>query len=265
MKLEIRNASFGYGSKQILKDLDLAVPENEVLTILGPNGVGKTTLLKCMMGFLKWSRGCTMLDGKPLRECSEAEVWGSVSYVPQAKHNPFSYSILDTVVMGLNAGKSMFSSPSTSDYDRAYATLEKLDIADIAHQGCNEVSGGQLQMALIARALVSDPKILILDEPESNLDMRNQLKVLGAIERIAATRETTVIVNTHYPEHALSISNNTLFLGKCGMRLMGPSHDVITEENIDRYYGVRAKVVPVETDLGQMRTILPFGLSLKSA
>ena len=124
----------------------------------------------------------------------------------RAKHNAFSYSILDTVVMGLNAGSSLFSAPSKADYTRAYSMLERMGIAHLAQQGCNAVSGGQLQMALIARALVSDPKILILDEPESNLDMYNQLKVVEAIERIAADRTCTCIVKTHFPDHALALS-----------------------------------------------------------
>ena len=261
MKLEVRNGSFGYRSRSIIDGLDLAVPENAVLTILGPNGAGKTTLLKCMMGFLHWNRGDTYIDGRPLGNYGHAELWKSVSYVPQAKHNAFSYSILDTVVMGLNAGSSLFSAPSKADYTRAYSMLERMGIAHLAQQGCNAVSGGQLQMALIARALVSDPKILILDEPESNLDMYNQLKVVEAIERIAANRTCTCIVNTHFPDHALAISDETLFMGRDGQRLLGPSRNVITEANIERFYGVRARVAPVATDLGERRCVVPYALA----
>lgn len=261
MRLEVRGGSFGYRSRTIIDNLDLAVRENAVLTILGPNGAGKTTLLKCMMGFLKWNRGDTYVDGRPFGSYTPGEIWKHVSYVPQAKHNAFSYSILDTVVMGLNAGSSLFSSPSKSDYERAYAMLERMGIAHLAQQGCNAVSGGQLQMALIARALVSEPKILILDEPESNLDMYNQLKVVDAIARIAAERTTTCIVNTHFPAHALAISDDTLFMGRNGQRLFGPSAEVITEENIERFYDVRARVAPVSTDLGERRCVVPYALA----
>ena len=261
MRLEVRGGTFGYRSRTIIRDLDLAVRENAVLTILGPNGAGKTTLLKCMMGFLTWNRGGTYVDDRPFESYGHNEIWRHVSYVPQAKHNAFSYSILDTVVMGLNAGSSLFSSPSKDDYERAYAMLERMGIAAIAHQGCNAVSGGQLQMALIARALVSEPKILILDEPESNLDMYNQLKVVEAIERIAAERTTTCIVNTHFPAHALAISDDTLFMGRDGARLLGPSAEVITEANIERFYGVRACVTPVTTDLGERHTVVPYALA----
>lgn len=151
MKIAVENGSFGYGKIPILSDIDLAVRENKVLTILGPNGVGKTTLFKCMMGFLKWKTGMTLLDGRPMKEYSHLEIWSKVSYVSQAKRNPFAYSILDTVVMGLNAEAGAFSCPSHADYERAWNQLEWMGITDIASRNCNEVSGGQLQMALIAR------------------------------------------------------------------------------------------------------------------
>lgn len=261
MKLEVRGGTFGYRSKKIIEGFDLEAPENGVLTILGPNGAGKTTLLKCIMGFLRWSKGHTLIDDRPLESYPSTQIWQHMSYVPQAKASPFSYSLLDTVVMGLNAGSGVFSTPSREDYNKATAMLERFGIADIAHRGCNEVSGGQLQMALIARALVSNPKILVLDEPESNLDMANQLKVLAAIESIAAEKTTTCIVNTHFPEHALMISDQTLFLGRDGKRLLGPSSQVVNEENIDAFYGVRAKVIPVACERGSLRSVFPYALS----
>ena len=179
MSIEVQGGTFGYGPDPIISKLDLPVRDNRVLTILGKNGVGKTTLLKCMMGFLKWREGQTLLDGRPLTSYPSKEVWKRISYVPQAKRSPFAFSVLDTVVMGLNANAKAFSVPSHADYDKARAVLESLGMSAIIDKDSSEISGGELQMVLIARALVSDPAILILDEPESNLDMRNQLRVLG--------------------------------------------------------------------------------------
>lgn len=258
MNIEVREGTFGYGARTVLDHIDLPVRENKVLTILGKNGVGKTTLLKCMMGFLHWRSGGTWLDGKPLSSYPHKEIWKRISYVPQAKRSPFAYSVIDTVVMGLNANSKTFSVPSRSDYDRAYAVLERLGMTSIAEKDCGDISGGELQMTLIARALVSDPAILILDEPESNLDMRNQLRVLGTIEGISATGSTTCVINTHFPEHALSISDDTLFLGPGGMRLLGATKDVVTEENIRKFYEVEARVVPVSIDIGERSTIYPY-------
>lgn len=261
MRIEVRNGSFGYRGRLLYDHFDLAVRENKVLTILGPNGVGKTTLLKCIMGFLPWRTGGTYLNGRELSTCRHRDVWTHISYVPQAKQSPFAFSVLDTVVMGLNAEKRLFSSPVKEDYERAQATLDWLDLGSIAHCSCNRISGGQLQMVLIARALVSEPEVLILDEPESNLDMCNQLRVLSAIQRIAEQGTTTCVINTHFPDHALMISDDTLFLGEGGVREFGSTSEVITEENIERFYRVRARVVSVDLDSDIAHTVFPYRLA----
>lgn len=245
MKVEIKDAAFGYKKYNLFEHLNVVVPAQSVLTILGPNGVGKTTLLRCMMGFLPWREGATYFNDKPLSSYSHRELWSHMSYVPQAKQSPFGYSVLDTVVMGLNATAGVFSTPSKDDYEKALETLDWLGISDIARSNCNEISGGQLQMTLIARALVSKPEVLILDEPESNLDMRNQLLVMDAIKRVTASRSTTCIINTHFPEHAFMVSDNTLFVGHENVRLHGETLTVINEENIRRFYGVNARIVDV--------------------
>lgn len=249
MGIEVKNGTFGYGARPVIKSLDLPVRDNKVLTVLGKNGVGKTTLLKCMMGFLKWRSGTTLLDGKPLESYAQREIWQRISYVPQAKRSPFAFTVLDTVVMGLNASTKLFSVPSRQDYEKARAVLDELGMAPMAEKDSSEISGGELQMILIARALVSEPAILILDEPESNLDMRNQLRVLETIEKVSQAGKTTCIINTHFPEHALSISDDTLFLGGGDLVLLGPTRDVVTKENIRDFFGVHACIVPVEIDL----------------
>lgn len=266
MGIEIRGGTFGYGRERVIEGLDLPVRDNKVLTVLGRNGVGKTTLLKCMMGFLKWDVGATWLDGRPLAEYPLREVWRRISYVPQAKRSPFAFSVIDTVVMGLNATARTFSTPSREDYEKARDVLDGLGMGAIADKDSSEISGGELQMVLIARALVSEPKILVLDEPESNLDMRNQLRVLEAIQGISERGDTTCIINTHFPEHALLVSDDTLFLGGRGRMLLGPTADVVTPDNIRAFYGVEAAVVPVEIGgdasgcrvRGPRRTVYPY-------
>ncbi len=258
MKVEIHNGCFGYRGKLLFDHLNLKVPENKVLTILGANGVGKTTLLRCLMGFLPWKEGETLLNGAPFHSYSHKEVWSHISYVPQAKQSSFSYRVIDTVVMGLNASSSLFSTPSKEDYEKAQAALEWLGLADLAERNCDRVSGGQLQMVLIARALVSDPEVLILDEPESNLDMANQLRVLDVIERIADKGDTTCIINTHFPNNALRISDDTLFLGSNGKQLMGPTKSVINEDTIKEFYHVRSYMVPVTPISNKLRIVFPY-------
>ena len=178
MILGVKNGSFSYGKREILRNISFSLEEQKIMTILGPNGVGKTTLLKCIMGFLPWNRGEARILEKNLNAYSDKELWKQISYVPQAKRSAFSYGVLEMVVMGLDKENSFFYTPKKDQFDKANEMLKELGVGKLAGRYCNELSGGELQMVMLARALVSGPKLLILDEPESNLDMKNQLRVL---------------------------------------------------------------------------------------
>ena len=258
MILQVENASFGYGENFILKDINFVLPKNEILTILGPNGAGKTTLLKCIIGFQKWAKGSTYLKEKALSEYSTKELWSMVSYVPQAKQNAFSYSGIDTVVMGCNANLGFFDKPKAKDYEKAAQIMEEIGIQYLADKFCDQMSGGELQMVLMARALVSSPELLILDEPESNLDMRNQLRVIEVIEGIREKYKTSCIINTHFPNHALKISDHTIMLGHDNLQTQGKSSDIITEENIEKFFKVKSKIVPVDLADESFKSIFPY-------
>ena len=184
MILEVKNGSFSYGKREILRNISFDLEEQKIMTILGPNGVGKTTLLKCIMGFLPWNGGEARILEKNLKAYSDRELWKQISYVPQAKRSAFSYGVLEMVVMGLDKENSFFYTPKKDQFDKANEMLKELGVGKLAGRYCNELSGGELQMVMLARALVSGPKLLILDEPESNLDMKNQLRVLDAISYI---------------------------------------------------------------------------------
>ena len=261
MILEVRGGCFSYGTTLILDQISFGLEDRKIMTILGPNGVGKTTLLKCIMDFLHWSRGETRIAGRPLRSYSGRELWQKISYVPQAKRSVFSYRVLDMVVMGLNAGQSFFHTPGQESYDRAQAILELLGAGKLAGRYCNQLSGGELQMVMMARALVSRPELLILDEPESNLDMKNQLRILDAIERAAREMNTACLINTHFPNHALNISDQTLLLGYGREQCFGPTADLITEENVERFFWVRSKIVSFQADCQDYRTIFPYKIA----
>ncbi len=261
MKLEIRNGSFGYGEKPLFSDINLEIGSNTILTILGPNGAGKTTLLKCIMGFLKWKQGETLLDGKEITSYSSSDFWKKTSYVPQAKQGVFSYRVVDAVMMGLNKKQNFFAIPSSEDYDKAIEVLETLGVSQLAHKYCNQLSGGELQMVMMARALVSEPELIILDEPESNLDMKNQLRIVSTIEKIASELKTSCLINTHFPNHALKISNETLMMGYGNKHIQGRTLDIVSEEAIREYFGVCSKVVSLDIGTTQYRTIFPYEIS----
>lgn len=261
MILEVKNGCFSYGTYTILTDISFALEERKIMTVLGPNGVGKTTLLRCIMDFLRWKRGETYIAGRPLRSYSERELWQVISYVPQAKRNVFSYRVLDMVVMGLNATQNFFKIPDREQNERAEAILTLLGCQKLIDRYCNQLSGGELQMVMIARALVSKPQLLVMDEPESNLDMKNQLRILETIERAAQEMDAACLINTHFPNHALNISDLTLMMGPGQIKLFGPTKELITEANIERIFSVRSKIVSFQAEAQEYQTIVPYRLT----
>ncbi|MEA4891162.1 MAG: ABC transporter ATP-binding protein [Peptococcaceae bacterium] len=261
MLLEVKNGCFGYNGKPILREINFTLEEHSVLTILGPNGAGKTTLLKCVMGFLKWQEGQTLLEDRPAESYTAKEFWQKISYVPQAKKSVFSYRVLDAVVMGLNANQNFFALPKPQDYQKAEEVLASIGAAKLAGKYCSELSGGELQMVMIARALISGPRLLVLDEPESNLDMKNQLSVLGVIEQAAHDFRTACLINTHFPNHALKISHRTLLLGYDNQQLLGDTLSVVTEANIQRFFSVCSKVLALEAENIRYHTIFPYKIA----
>lgn len=201
------------------------------MSILGSNGVGKTTLLKSTLGFLKWRTGCTYIDGKPLAEWKNQEVWKRIGYVPQAKRSAFSYTTEEMVLLGRNAHLGILSQPTKEDARYTEECLDVVGMSRLKGKLCSEISGGELQMVLIARALATKPELLILDEPESNLDFKNQLIVINTIRKLCTEHGISSIVNTHYPEHALAISDTAMILNRDGSNQFGKINEVITEDN----------------------------------
>lgn len=263
MILQIENGTFGYGKQPILSRINLRVEGNTILTVLGPNGVGKTTLLKCIMGFLNWREGKTLLNGRPMHSYSNKAVWQTISYVPQAKRSIFSYTVRDMVVMGLSASHNFFDIPKKEDYDKAGQMLETVGISKLSDKYCNELSGGELQMVMIARALVSKPELLILDEPESGLDMKNQIRILEIIRQASREMNTACIINTHFPNHALNISDKTLLIGYDNQKLFGDTKDLLTEKNIERFFSVRSRIVSFMAGETNYRTIFPYMVAVE--
>lgn len=264
MTLTIENGSFSYkNGRKVLDDIQFTVNPGEVTAILGPNGAGKTTLLRCMMGFLKWEKGRSLLDGEDIRSIPAKRLWSKLAYVPQAKNVSSAFSVGETVLLGRTNRIGLFDKPKKTDVELAEAMLEKLCIAHLKEKKCSEISGGELQMTLIARALVAEPQILILDEPESNLDFKNQLLVLNAMSDIAEGG-MSCIFNTHYPAHALQRAGKALLLSSDGTYLFGPTSSVVVEENIEKAFGVKARIGEIETSEGVLKSVVPLEVA-KSA
>ncbi len=259
MKFEVRNGVFAYGKKKIIDGVSFSVEDGEILCVLGSNGVGKTTLLKCMMGLNKWTSGGTFIDGTPISEIPNKEFWKKIAYVPQAKNSAFSFTALDMVTMGRSAHLGMFSQPSKEDEERALQAMEDVGVLYLKDKLCTQMSGGELQMVLIARALTVNPQMLVLDEPESNLDFKNQLVILNVIKRLSVEKHISAIVNTHFPAHAMKISDKALILNKDDRTYFyGRGCDVINEENMKKTFSVQVHINEFDFQNRHYRSVEPL-------
>jgi iron complex transport system ATP-binding protein len=257
VKLEVKDGAFSYGKRVIFEEIDFSVREREILAILGPNGSGKTTLLKCVMNMLPWQRGAAFLDGVDAGTIPVRQFWQSLSWVPQGKSPAFGYSVEDMILLGRSVHVPVFSNPGQNDYRIVKETMKELNIERLAKQDCNTLSGGELQLVMIGRALASRPGIIIMDEPESGLDFRNQLMIINLVKRLS--RNTACIINTHYPEHARRIADKVILLNGKGGVLYGDCAAMINEENLRDIFGV--EVIIGKTERGAYPYIVPAEIS----
>ncbi|MEG1798988.1 MAG: ATP-binding cassette domain-containing protein [Synergistaceae bacterium] len=259
MIFEVRNASFSYEhGRSVLKDISLSLSEPDILSILGANGAGKTTLIKCMLGLLKWSGGASFIDGIDVRKVRAKDFWKRVGYVPQAKLTSFVYTVAEMVVLGRNSHLSELALPGENDLKIVDETLELVGIAHLKNKLCSKISGGEFQLVMLARALATQPSILVLDEPESNLDFKNQRVVLSAVSTLCKERNISAVINTHYPEHALDISQKSLLLLPDKSAVFGDTSEVITEDNLERAFDVSVHIHKFNLARRDYACILPL-------
>ena len=257
--IDVKNLYFSYdNSKTIIKNLQFSLVPGDVLAILGPNGSGKTTLLKLLMGMLPYE-GEIFLDGQNIKNISTRDFWKKVSFVPQQRNVSNNLNVYDSIMIGRSCYIGPFSIPSDIDYNECDRIIKELDIEKFKNRNCNTLSGGELQLVLIARALVSNPKLLILDEPESGLDFRNQLLILNVIEKLKQ-KKITSIFNTHYPKHALQKANKTIMLGG-SENIFGDTNYVITEENIEKIFGIKALINEIKIGNEIIKNVIPLYVS----
>lgn len=255
MILEVENGSFAYRNNEVLCNVNLQVDDHDILAILGRNGAGKTTLLKCIMGMLSWQKGSTKLNDKSICEIDHKDLWKTISYVPQAKRGS-DLSVRNMIVMGRSSHIGAFGKPSDEDYSIADSIIDRLYIHKLADKPCNELSGGELQLVLIGRALAPKPQLIIMDEPESNLDYHNQIHVLELIKEIS--KDTACILNTHYPEHALQYANKALLMLPDKASIFGDTKTVITDENLKKAFGISVFIGTEQIANDNYRYIIPL-------
>lgn len=239
--LELIDAGFRYPHRDwIFRHANLAL-DGGITSILGPNGQGKTTLLRCLSGLN------TLTEGTVVRHAE-------IGYVPQAAASTFAYSVFDMVLMGRARKVSAFAAPSRLDRAHTRAVLERVGIDDLADRSFAELSGGQRQLVLIARALVGECDYLILDEPVSALDLRNQARVLELLRDLAADG-MGVLLTTHHPEHVLHLGGAAIVLTAPERIRQGPVAELITDDVLSELYGIEVVHAEVD-DRGRARTVL---------
>lgn len=235
--LEARGLDVGYRNRTVLHNVSLSVSRGEVLVLLGPNGSGKTTLFRTLMGLLRPAAGSVYLSGKSLGDWSRNDIARQIGYVPQSQPATLAYHILDVVLMGRASRIALFGTPSRHDRELAWACLERVGIAHLAHRRQTEVSGGERQLALIARALAQEPAMLVMDEPTASLDFGNQIRMLACIRDL---REAGmgILMTTHQPEHALRIADRLALLRHGHLEGPGPVAALATVTSLASLYGV---------------------------
>jgi iron complex transport system ATP-binding protein len=241
MKLQVNDAVCGYAGKKIISGISFSVSSGEILCLLGPNGVGKTTLFKSILGFLPLQGGSITADEESIGGWSRKKLAACIGYVPQSHVPPFPFTVLDVVLMGRTAHLGPFATPSKHDEKTADEALEMLDISFLRDCIYTEISGGERQMVLIARAIAQEPEILIMDEPTSNLDFGNQMRVLSRIKKLAESG-LGILMTSHFPNHAFLCSSQVVLLGRNTFSA-GKADDVVTEERLKEIYQIDVRIV----------------------
>ena len=248
MSLSCKDLHYYYGPHHALKDITFEVKDACFCALLGRNGSGKTTLLQCMNGILKPSNGKLLLDGMDITTAPVRDIARHVSMVPQERTEMFPFDVLDVVVMGRTPFLKMYASPSPLDYALAKKALAMLDAEKLAHRNFNRISGGERQLALVARALVQDPSTLLLDEPTNHLDFKNQYLLLERIKVLCKERGTRVVTSMHDPNMAMLFADRIVLIKYGRVLAEGPAREIMTEKNLSDLYETELKKINIGTD-----------------
>ena len=251
--LQVEKLAFGFPGRSVGRDVSFALADGEVMCVLAPNGGGKTTLFRTLLGLLAPQGGSVVLEHQPLSSLSRQDIARRVGYVPQGHAGQFAYTVREVVLMGRTAHLGAFGAPGRRDLEVADKALSLLGLEALAERSITQVSGGERQLALIARALAQEPRLLVMDEPTASLDFGNQVRILQRIRSLAAGG-ISVLFSTHDPDHAFLAADRALLLAEGRALAIGAPVEVIRPDTLERMYGVSVSVVPLA---GGGHTCLP--------
>lgn len=243
--MHVDGLSCGYDGKVVLKEINFQVGEGELWCILGPNGVGKTTLFKTILGLLPEKSGTVFLNNKKIRQWGRKEIAQKVAYVPQVHVPPFPFQSLEVVMMGRNPHLGSGRDVSSRDLDVALEAMELMGILHLQGVPYTEISGGERQLVLLARAIAQETALMIMDEPTSNLDFGNQVRVIEHIRKLVKMGKS-IIMTSHFPENAFLPDCNVILLARDNYFRIGKGEEILTEDVLYHMYGVKNRIVQVE-------------------
>ncbi|MCR5104623.1 MAG: ABC transporter ATP-binding protein [Eubacterium sp.] len=258
--IDIKGVSCGYGNKRVIDNLSFSVETGRICGLIGPNGAGKSTLIKCIMGYIKPEKGDIQVNGSSVVGISEKEMAKKVSYVAQSHDIAFSFSVMEMVLMGRTPYLGGLYGPKQEDYDICLKELEAVGMIKYKDVPFHNLSGGQKQLCFLARAFSQDTPVLILDEPTTGLDYKNQM-VFWKMIRESGAKSKTVIVSVHDPSHVIWFCDDVLALkGDGALYAKGPAHEVIQEELLKGIYDLDIDIIEVES---MRKVIVPQVVYLK--
>ena len=247
MSLQVNDLRFSYGDREVLKGISFETKYGEFVSVLGPNGVGKSTLFRCILGLMQPGGGAVRVDGDDIGDLTPAQLARRMAYIPQS-HNPlFNFSVLDMVLMGTTSQLGRFAAHGKVQERMALEALERMGILHLKDRGCSHISGGERQLVLMARAIAQQAKILIMDEPSANLDFGNKMRVMKTVKGLTEDGYT-IIQSTHDPDQAYLYSDRILALHGGKVLAWGTPRDVMTESLISTLYGVDVEVCSMHDD-----------------
>ena len=268
--LELCDVHFGYDAhREVLSGVSLELARGECLCLMGPNGCGKSTLIDCILGENKPSAGTIALDGRDALGLSAIERARLISYVPQVHDRTFPYTVEHVVLMGRTARAGMFAGPGTdADRELVAKALAACGIAELAEKPYTSLSGGEMQMVMLARALVQDAPLMVMDEPTAHLDFRNELLFLETLEGLVRERGVTVLMATHAPNQAFhleaaDVPTRVALMGGGRVESSGRPHEVLTEQALLQVFGVEGRLVELDLANGEsvVRQVVPLRTS----
>ena len=256
---EVKNISFDYDGEEIFSDISFSIDRGDVLCILGPNGTGKTTLIKCLNGLHDINSGEILIEGRNIKKLSFKQISKHIGYIPQSHVPSFPFKVFDVVLMGRAPYLNLTDSPKSEDVEIATEALKTLGIEDLKDKEYTNLSGGERQLVFLARVLCQKPDILILDEPTSHLDFGNQIKLLEIIDNLAKTG-LSIIMSSHFPDHAFLSSTKVAIMKDKKFIDFGVPDDVVTEDNLKKAYSIDVKLMELD---GKRKVCVPMKTNLK--